>query len=77
MVWQVSNAVSIPVVGLGGISNAEDAVEFMLAGASAVEVGTANFVDPAVCPKIIDGIEEYMEKNGMSDTKTLTGALIL
>lgn len=77
MVWQVSNAVSIPVVGLGGISNAEDAVEFMLAGASAVEVGTANFVDPAVCPKIIDGIEEYMEKNGMSDTKSLTGALIL
>ncbi len=77
MVWQVSNAVSIPVVGLGGISNAEDAVEFMLAGASAVEVGTANFIDPAVCPKIIDGIEEYMEKNGMSDTKSLTGALIL
>ena len=77
MVWQVSNAVSIPVVGLGGISNAEDAVEFMLAGASAVEVGTANFVDPAVCPKIIDGIEEYMEENGMSDTKSLTGALIL
>ena len=77
MVWQVSNAVSIPVVGLGGISNAEDAVEFMLAGASAVEVGTANFIDPAVCPKIIDGIEEYMEKNGMNDTKSLTGALIL
>ena len=77
MVWQVSKAVSIPVVGLGGISNAEDAVEFMLAGASAVEVGTANFIDPAVCPKIIDGIEEYMEKNGMSDTKSLTGALIL
>ena len=77
MVWQVSNAVSIPVVGLGGISNAEDAVGLMLAGASAVEVGTANFVDPAVCPKIIDGIEEYMEKNGMNDTKSLTGALIL
>lgn len=77
MVWQVSKAVSIPVVGLGGISNAEDAVEFMLAGASAVEVGTANFIDPAVCPKIIDGIEEYMEKNGMNDTKSLTGALIL
>ncbi|MBP5136765.1 MAG: dihydroorotate dehydrogenase [Paludibacteraceae bacterium] len=77
MVWQVSKAVSIPVVGLGGISNAEDAVEFMLAGASAVEVGTANFIDPAVCPKIIDGIEEYMEKNGMADTKSLTGALIL
>ena len=77
MVWQVSKAVSIPVVGLGGISNAEDAVEFMLAGASAVEVGTANFIDPAVCPKIIDGIEEYMEKNSMADTKSLTGALIL
>jgi dihydroorotate dehydrogenase (NAD+) catalytic subunit len=77
MVWQVSQAVSIPIVGLGGISNAEDAVEFMLAGASAVEVGTANFIDPAVCPKIIDGIEEYMEKNGMNDTKSLTGALIL
>lgn len=75
MVWQVSQAVKIPVVGLGGIMNAEDAIEFMLAGASAVQVGTANFIDPQATEKIITGIEEYMKRHGINDVTELTGAL--
>lgn len=75
MVWQVYNSVSIPVVGLGGIMNAADAIEFMLAGASAIQVGTANFIDPAVTVKIIDGIEDYMQRHGLSSVKELVGAL--
>lgn len=75
MVWQVFNAVKIPVVGLGGIMNATDAIEFMLAGASAIQIGTANFIDPAVTIKIIDGIEEYMQRHGISQTSELIGAL--
>lgn len=77
MVWQVSKAVKIPVMGLGGISNAADAIEFLLAGATAVQVGTANFVDPMVCVKIIDGIEEYLDRHNISDVKELVGALEL
>lgn len=75
MVWQVANAVKIPVVGLGGIMNGRDAVEFMLAGATAVQVGTANFVDPAVTVKIVDYIENYMVRHGIESAKDLIGAM--
>lgn len=75
MVWQVANAVKIPVVGLGGIMNGRDAVEFMLAGATAVQVGTANFVDPAVTVKIVDYIEEYMRRHGIEKVTDLIGAM--
>jgi len=77
MVWQVANAVNIPVVGLGGISSATDAVEFMLAGAAAVQVGTANFVDPSIAGKIAAGITEYCSRHGFSSAAELTGALQL
>jgi len=75
MVWQVCKAVNVPVVGLGGIMNATDAIEFLLAGASAIQVGTANFIDPAISVKIIEGIEEYMNKHGVKDVNELIGAL--
>ena len=75
MVWQVAKAVGIPVVGLGGISNATDAIEFLLAGASAIEVGTANFMDPAVTGKIVDGINEYLDRHGFASVKDIIGAL--
>ncbi len=74
MVWQVFEAVKIPIVGLGGIMNATDAIEFILAGATAVEIGTANFLDPAVTMKVIDGIEEYMQRHNISNIKELIGA---
>ncbi len=77
MVWQVYNAVKIPVIGLGGIMNATDAIEFMLVGASAIQVGTANFIDPQVSIKIIDGIEDYCNKNGIANVSDLTGGLLL
>jgi len=69
MVWQVAHAIKIPVVGIGGISNAADAVEFLLAGASAIEVGTANFIDPTICLKIVNGIIKYMEENEFNSIK--------
>ena len=75
MVWQVAKAVGIPVVGLGGISNATDAIEFLLAGASAIEVGTANFMDPAVTGKIVDGINEYLDRHGFASVRDIIGAL--
>ena len=75
MVWQVAKAVGIPVVGLGGISNATDAIEFLLAGASAIEVGTANFMDPAVTGKIVDGINEYLDRHVFASVKDIIGAL--
>lgn len=77
MVWQVSRAVKIPVIGLGGIMNANDAIEFMLAGAAAVQIGTANFIDPEVSVKIIDGIEEYCNRHSVSRVSELTGAMII
>jgi dihydroorotate dehydrogenase (NAD+) catalytic subunit len=77
MVWQVAQAVKIPVVGIGGIMNATDAIEFMLAGASAVEIGTANFVDPSVTMKVVDGINEYLDKHGYQSVKEIIGGLIL
>ncbi len=75
MVWQVAHAVKIPVVGLGGIMNGRDAVEFMLAGARAIQVGTANFVDPAVTVKIIDYINDYCERHGVSDVNDIVGLI--
>lgn len=75
MVWQVANAVNIPVVGLGGIMNGRDAVEFMLAGATAVQLGTANFVDPAVTVKVVDYIEDYMKRHGVEKVTDLIGAM--
>ena len=75
MVWQVSKGVNIPVVGLGGISSATDAVEFLLAGASAVEIGTANFINPTVSATIGDGIADYCERHGLADAASLTGSL--
>ena len=73
-VWQVYQAVSLPIVGMGGISTAEDALEFILAGATAVAVGTANFVNPKATVEIVEGIEKYLVQNGISDIKTLVGA---
>lgn len=75
MVWQVSRAVKIPVIGLGGISSATDAIEFLLAGASAIEIGTANFIDPAISAKVAKGIVEYCEKHGVVDVNELVGGL--
>lgn len=75
MVWQVYNAVKIPVFGIGGIMNATDAIEFILAGATAVQIGTANFIDPQVCEKIINGIEEYLNHHNIKSVKDLIGAL--
>lgn len=75
MVWQTSQAVKVPIIGMGGIASATDAIEFLLAGASAVEVGTYNFVDPAVTTQIVDGIEDYMLRHGITDIKYLIGAL--
>lgn len=75
MVWETYHAVSIPILGMGGICNGIDAVEFMLAGATAVAVGTANFIDPASTIRVIDGISEYCEQYGVEDVNDLIGAL--
>jgi dihydroorotate dehydrogenase (NAD+) catalytic subunit len=75
MVWQVHKAVNIPIIGLGGIMNATDAIEFLLAGASAVQVGTANFIDPTVSMKIVDGIEAYMIRHKIESLAELVGSL--
>ena len=75
MVWQVAQAVKIPVIGLGGIMNATDAIEFMLAGASAIQIGTANFIDPTVSVKVVDGINEYLDRHGFKSVTDIIGAL--
>ncbi|MEG1572174.1 MAG: dihydroorotate dehydrogenase [Bacteroidales bacterium] len=75
MVWQVAKAVQIPVIGIGGIMNARDAIEFLLVGASAIQVGTANFIDPQITIKIIEGIEDYMEKQGVKDINEIIGKI--
>ena len=75
MVWQTAQAVKVPIIGMGGIASATDAVEFLLAGASAVEVGTYNFVDPSATTQIVDGIEDYMHRHGFTDIQDLIGAL--
>jgi dihydroorotate dehydrogenase (NAD+) catalytic subunit len=77
MVWQVSNAVKIPVIGIGGIMTATDAIEFLLAGATAVQVGTANFIDPQATIKIIEGIEQYLIENKFNSVKDIIGGLIV
>jgi len=77
MVWQTTKVVSIPIIGMGGISSCEDAIEFLLAGASAVQVGTYNFVDPTITTKIVSGIEDYLVQNNMTDVSELIGGLIL
>jgi dihydroorotate dehydrogenase (NAD+) catalytic subunit len=73
MVYLVSAAVDVPVIGGGGIMTAEDALEFIMAGASAVEVGTATFINPQACTDIIDGIEKYMSVNHIQSLSSLTG----
>lgn len=75
MVWQVAKAVGIPVVGLGGICNANDAIEFMLTGASAIEIGTANFLDPQVTVKVKNGINEWLDKHGCKSVTEIIGQL--
>lgn len=75
MVWQVAKAVKIPVIGLGGIMNGRDAIEFMLAGATAVEIGTANFIDPAVTMKVIDYMEDYCARHGINDINEIIGEI--
>lgn len=75
MVWQTAQVVKVPIIGMGGIASATDAIEFLLAGASAVEVGTYNFVDPSVTTQIVDGIEDYMHRYGFTDIQDLIGAL--
>ena len=75
MVWQVAKAVKIPVIGLGGIMNWKDAVEFMLAGASAIQIGTANFIDPAITVKVAEGIDDYLNRHGYKSVKEIIGAL--
>ena len=77
MVWQVSKAVNIPVIGLGGIMSWKDAVEFLLAGASAIQIGTANFIDPAVTVKVSKGINDYLDRHGFTSVKDIIGGLIV
>ena len=76
MVWQVAKAVKIPVVGLGGICNARDAIEFLMAGATAVEIGTANFIDPQATIKVRDGINEWLDGHGCKSIKEIIGAVL-
>jgi dihydroorotate dehydrogenase (NAD+) catalytic subunit len=75
MVWQVAQKVKIPIIGMGGISSWQDAVEFFLAGASAIEIGTANFIDPQVTIKIIEGLKKYLEQNRIESISSVVGAL--
>jgi dihydroorotate dehydrogenase (NAD+) catalytic subunit len=73
MVWQVARAVKIPVIGIGGIMNTNDALEFILAGASAIQVGTASFIDPQTSVKILEGLEKFLVLNGFSDISEIIG----
>lgn len=75
MVWQTFNAIKIPIIGMGGISCWQDAVEFLLAGAAAIQIGTYNFIDPMISVKVVDGISEYLNKNNINSVSDLTGAL--
>ena len=75
MVWQTYNAVKIPIIGIGGIQSATDAIEFILAGATAVEIGTANFVDPNITMKVVDDIADYMQRHKIDNINSLRGAL--
>lgn len=75
MVWQVARAVNIPIVGLGGIMNAADAIEFLMAGATAIEIGTANFIDPTTTIRVIDGMNEWLDSHGVKDVHEIIGCL--
>ncbi len=75
MVWQVSKVVKIPIVGLGGIMNATDAIEFLLAGASAIQIGTANFIDPSITQKVVKGIDNYLDRHGFKSVKEIVGLI--
>lgn len=75
MVWQTTKAVKIPVIGLGGITNARDAIEFLLAGATAIQIGTYNFINPSIGAEIIEGINEYLDRHGYQDIKEIIGVL--
>jgi dihydroorotate dehydrogenase (NAD+) catalytic subunit len=77
MVWDVYKAVKVPIIGMGGIMNATDAIEFLLAGSSAIQIGTANYIDPSVSVKVLEGIEEYMLRHGINSVTELTGALMI
>lgn len=77
MVWQVSKAVNIPIVGLGGICSATDAIEFMLAGASAIQIGTANFIDPTISIQVVNGIKDYLHRHNIQSVNELTGGLLI
>ena len=76
MVWEVFNAVKIPIIGMGGISNWQDAIEFILAGARAIQVGTYNFIDPTVSVKIVDGINEYLDRHNIESVDDLVGQIL-
>ena len=76
MVWEVFNAVKIPVIGMGGISNWQDAIEFILAGSRAIQVGTYNFIDPTISVKIIDGINEYLDRHNIESVNDLVGQML-
>lgn len=75
MVWQTYNAVKIPIIGMGGIASWQDAIEFILAGSSAIQIGTYNFIDPTISEKVVDGIQGYLDQHNMSHIKELIGAL--
>ena len=75
MVWQTAKAVKIPVIGLGGICSTTDAIEFLLAGASAIQIGTANFIDPSISEKVIDGIADYLQRHNFNSVQEIIGAL--
>ena len=76
MVWEVFNAVKIPIIGMGGISNWQDAIEFILAGARAIQVGTYNFIDPTVSVKIVEGINEYLDRHNIESVDDLVGQIL-
>jgi len=77
MVWQAAQALKIPVIGAGGIHTAADAIEFLIAGASAVEIGTANFIKPSVTIDVLEGIQEYMARHQIKNMKDLIGSLMI
>ena len=75
MVWEVSKKIKKPVIGMGGIMTTEDAIEFMIAGAKAVQIGTANFINPNISEKVIKGIDDYLKKNKIKDVNKIIGSL--
>ncbi len=76
MVWQVAQRVKVPVIGIGGISTVEDVIEFLLAGATAIQIGTANLINPGVAEELVDGLEKYLLENKIASVKELINGLI-